>query len=62
MSAFRRFDRVNIADNVGNRHIGRGEFFDKTVIARYPINFCFVAVKFDLIFAVSAKAAQTDRR
>ena len=60
MSAFCRFDRVNVADDVGNRYVGRGEFFDKTIVARYPVNLCFVAVKFDLIFAESAKAAQTD--
>ncbi len=26
MPAFRRFYRVDVADNVGNRHVGRGEF------------------------------------
>ena len=53
MSAFRRFNRVNIAYNVGNRHVRRGEFFDKARIAFHPGDFSFVTFLRDNLFAVS---------
>ena len=62
MPAFRGFDRVNVADNVGNRHIRRRELFDKTLFAIDPVNLCFVAVQFDLLAPERAQRLQTDYR
>lgn len=53
MPAFCRLDRIDVADNIGNRYVGRGEFFDEAGIAFYPVDFRFVAVKFDLLATVS---------
>src|SRR6185437_12580582 len=35
-AAFGRANRVDVADDVGNGHVRRGEFFDITAIARKP--------------------------
>ena len=44
VTAFRRFDRIDVADDVGDGHVGRREFFDKTRIAIDPIDRRCVAV------------------
>src|SRR5204863_4176096 len=58
MPAFCGFYRIDIADYVGDRHIGRGKFFDKTVIPMYPIDLCFVSVNFERLAAIRAQRSK----
>ena len=43
----RGFDGINIADEVGNRYIGRGELFDVTFDRRHPRDRSIVAKRRD---------------
>ena len=58
MSALCRLDRIDVADDVGNRHVGRREFFDKASVAIHPVDLGRVAVKLDLLSAVSAQRCE----
>src|SRR5579883_2332978 len=49
MTAFRRLYRVNVADDVGDGDIGRGEFFDETRIAFNPSDGRVIACGFDYL-------------
>ena len=48
----RGLDRIEIADEVGDRDIGRREFFDVTIVARHPRDGCGVAALGDEIARV----------
>src|SRR6185369_7115269 len=53
MTTFRGFDRIDVADNVGNCDIGRREFFDKPRIAANPIDRRHIAMLVEHAAAVS---------
>ena len=55
MSAFRGFDRIDVADDVGDRHVRRGQFFDKTRVATDPVDRRRVAMQLERLPAVSAR-------
>ena len=55
----RRLDRVHVAENVGNGHVGRRQLFDEAQIARQPRDGRGVALLGDQI---AARAAQRRER
>ena len=62
MSAFRGFDRIDVADDVGDGHVGSGKFFHETRIAIDPVDRCFVAVKLNRLAAIGRDRDEKDRR
>src|SRR5262249_51989563 len=54
VAAFRRFDRIDVADNVGNRHVGGGQFFDVTLLTAPILDRRSVALFLDQIPAPAA--------
>ena len=55
----RRLDRIDVADHVGDRHIGRGQLLDESAVARQPRNRHRVALPRD---ARAARRAQRGQR
>src|SRR5688572_10093632 len=55
MSAFGGLDRIDIADDVSDRHIGRGKFFNETVLAVHPVDLCLICVQLYLLPSVCAQ-------
>src|SRR6266850_2063206 len=53
MSALGSFDRIDIADNVGNGHVGCGKLFHKTRITVNPIDVGDVAMDGDSLATIS---------
>src|SRR5436305_14982945 len=47
------FDRVNVADDVRDGHVGRGEFFDEARVALDPLDVRHVAVKLKRLPTIS---------
>src|SRR2546423_15338929 len=47
MAGARGLDRVNVAEDVGDGHVGRGEFFDEARVALDPGNRRVVALALD---------------
>ena len=62
VSAFRGFDRIDVADDVGDRHVRRGQLFDKARIAIDPVDLRCVAVQLDRLSTVGARSDEMDRR
>src|SRR5688500_7033584 len=54
MPALRRLYRIDIAYDVRDRHIGRGELLYKSIIAMNPIDLHLVAVQLTLLTAIRA--------
>ncbi len=54
MPALRCLDRIYVADDVGDSHVGRRQLFDKTRVARNPADMSRVAMQFDHLSPVSA--------
>ncbi len=54
VAAARGLDRVNVADDVGDRHVGRRQFFDEALVAAHPVDGRRVALFFDQLATVGA--------
>ena len=54
----RRLDRIDVADHVGDRHVGRGELLDEAVLARQPRDRQRVALGRDTRAARAANRVQ----
>ena len=54
----RGFDGVHVADNVGDGHVGRGQFFDEAVFATKPGNRGVIALLGDKVAAGAADGMQ----
>jgi len=55
MAPLRGFDRIDVANDVGDRNVGCREFFYESVVPVNPIDLGLVAMQFDLPPAVSAQ-------
>ncbi len=53
-AAASRADGIDIADDVSHRHVGRGEFFDKAILAGHPGDRSIVAIGGDFFAARTA--------
>ena len=53
VTALRGFDRIDVADDVGDSYVGRGEFFDEASVAIDPVDARHVAVLFERLSCVS---------
>jgi hypothetical protein len=51
--AFSGLDRIDVADNVRNGHVGRGELFDETCVATNPVDRSQIAFFIEHSTAVS---------
>src|SRR6266576_361148 len=54
VAPFRHFDRINFADNIGDRHVGSRKFFAVAVIAADPLQRQRIAHLFGLLSAGTA--------
>src|SRR5581483_8542072 len=52
MPALSRLDRIDVADDVGNGHVGCRELLDKSRVATHPIDVRGIAVQLDRLTAV----------
>ena len=56
--AARGLDGIDVADDVGDGHVGRGQFFDEAIFAREPGDGRVVAALGDNVAAGAADGAQ----
>ena len=54
VAAFGGFDGIDVADDVGNRHVGRGKLLDIAFVAGTPDNRRCVSLFFDQVAALAA--------
>src|SRR5687768_5871044 len=47
--------RIDVADNVGYRNVGRRELLDKSIPAMNPVDLRLITVKLDLLSSVRAQ-------
>jgi len=55
MSTLRGFDRIDITDDVGDRHVGSRKLLDESIVAMYPVDLRLVAVQIDQLTPVRAQ-------
>src|SRR5690606_11184123 len=58
MSTLRRLDRIDIAHNVRDRHVGGGQLLNKSELPANPINPGLVAMVLDLFLTVRAERVE----